>query len=314
MKAAGLPRTLTSEDADSPQVTTRRSGWWPGSPASHRPVQAAAVHPPGAQADGFRPAALATVGTADDLTFGALFAGADLPSLAIVDPGRIPSLTVSLLTSQEELDEIVALRRTVYSRHQRPMRIDREALDVAPHSAVLGVRDPAGLLFASIRVSFSEDGGQAWLNRYRLPDPYRGARLASFERLAIDKGGLRAVRAKQLLFKAAYLLAIGSMADWIVISTVAPLNRLFESLGFTSIFADGEPIQLDWFGDPQHVLAMPADDNGIALLKSNRQWYDLIVTPDNRLEAVLAAYFARIEGRADVTGFVPVERRRLARL
>ncbi len=192
------------------------------------------------------------------------------------------------------LDRVTALRKSVYAKHERPIRIGREAIDTAPRSAVFGIHDADEQLFATMRVSFSEDGGTPWLDKYQIPQAYRGSRLASFERLAIDAGGSRAARAKQALFKAAFLLALGSGVDYIVISTVAPLNRLFESLGFASVYDDGREIQLDWFGAPQHVLALRANDSGLSLLRANRSWYDHIVSHDAALELVLSEYFDRV--------------------
>lgn len=192
------------------------------------------------------------------------------------------------------LDRVVALRKSVYARHERPIAIERESIDSAPATAVFGVRDADRRLFATMRVSFSEDGGTPWLDKYQIPASYRGSRLASFERLAIDAGGSRAARAKQVLFKAAFLIALGSDVDWIVISTVTPLNRLFESLGFASLFDDGRQVQLDWFGAPQHILALRANDSGLSLLRANRTWYDYIVSQDPALEAVLSEYFDRV--------------------
>lgn len=231
------------------------------------------------------------------LAFAALFAGADLPRTDAGLDTPASALTIELVTDGAVLDEVVALRERVYSRHERPLQIRPEALDTAPRTAVLVVRDEAAELFATMRVTFSDDGGQAWRDRYRIPPSYQQSRIASFERLAIDRGGATAIRAKQLLFKAAYLLTIGSGVQWIIISTVHPLNRLFESLGFTNLFGQGATVQLDWFGMPQHVLAMPTDGLALPLLRANRKWYDLIVTHDARLEALLGRYFSALEQR-----------------
>ena len=250
--------------------TEGRSAWWPGSPE----------------------------GRFDDpasLTLASLFAGADLPRTDAGLDTAARALTIELVKDEAILAEVVALRERVYSRHERPLKIRLEALDTAPRTAVLVVRDEAGELFATMRVTFSDDGGEAWRDRYRIPESYRQWRIASFERLAIDRGGATAIRAKQLLFKAAYLLTIGSGVHWIIISTVHPLNRLFESLGFTNLFGQGATVQLDWFGTPQHVLAMPTDELALPLLRANRKWYDLIVTHDARLEALLGRYFSTLE-------------------
>jgi hypothetical protein len=222
------------------------------------------------------------------------FARADMPSPDIVLPRPTdPLLDIKLLTSPADLDRVVALRKIVYARHERPIDIRGEAVDTATRSAVLGAMGNDGELVASMRVSFSQDGGDAWFDKYRLPDSYRSGRLASFERLAIDGGGMRAAHARQALFKVAFLLALGSSVDWIVISTVTPLNRLFESFGFSSAFPDGRQIKLDWFGEPQHILVLKANDSGLSLLKANRAWYDHIVTSDPALDGVLDQYYAK---------------------
>ncbi|MET0508188.1 MAG: hypothetical protein ABWZ78_08395 [Burkholderiaceae bacterium] len=266
---AGANHRLRGALAAARQRSSRYFGWWPGA------TLLGSTNPP------------------PSFSIGG-FARADMPAPDIVLPRLTdPGLDIKLLTSPADLDRVVSLRKAVYARHERPIDIRGEAVDTAARSAVLGALGNDGELFASMRVSFSQDGGEAWFDKYRLPESYRSGTLASFERLAIDGGGMRAAHARQALFKVAFLLALGSSVDYIVISTVTPLNCLFESFGFTSAFGDGRQIKLDWFGEPQHILVLRANDSGLSLLKANRAWYDHIVTSDPALDGVLDQYYAK---------------------
>ena len=265
---SGAAHRLSGATEVVPRRPSRPLGWWPGATFS--------------------------AGASTTMSVGsAEFARADMPAEETLRPWNTNgAVRVALLTSAADLERVVALRKAVYARHERPIEIGNEAIDNAPRTAVLGAFDRDGELFATMRVSFSEDGGDAWLDKYGVPEAYRKRRLASFERLAIDGGGMPAARAKQALFKVAFMLTLGSAVDWIVISTVAPLNRQFESFGFSSVFCDNRTIQLDWFGAPQFVLALKANDSGLSLLRANRAWYDHIVTADPVLDRVLAQYYA----------------------
>ncbi|MGE0800739.1 MAG: hypothetical protein AB7G13_24730 [Lautropia sp.] len=256
-------------------------------------------------------------GTPHDLSLEAIINGTAYVPLGRADFPRIESerlagtrasYVATLVEDEAELREILELRREAYERHGRSLDIHWEKEDLDKTNAVLAVRDIDRELFATMRVTFCLAPDAEWSKKFQLPYPYHGSRLSSFERLAIRGGGLRAARAKQALFKVAFLLSLAMETDWVVISTISPLNRLFESLGFINIFGHEQQVRVDWYGDPVYVLALKSNDSGRTLLKANRVWYDHIVAPDPGSYATLASYFrSRRGGKATVPSVESIE-------
>lgn len=176
---------------------------------------------------------------------------------------KVLPFTIRLATNESDLARVVALRSAAYGRHL-PGLASRLA---APEPVDL---DGSAIIFLAEDDRDREPLGTARLELNRrtslglersvaLPTPYRDARLAEPTRLAVLHDP-RGPTVKRALFKALYMSCIFHHVEWILLAARAPLDRQYESLGFTDIFADRRYIAMAHAGDlPHRVLALAVE-------------------------------------------------------
>lgn len=208
--------------------------------------------------------------------------------------GQNGPLRLSLVTDRDRMGQVMQLRRRAYRRHGYPeLPIEPDRHDLNPSTAILTVDDATGQAIATMRVCFNEGSTIDWSQRIELPSTFAGRRIAFFERLAVDGEGRTNARVKQLLFKAAWSLTEAAGVEMIVVATIAPLNRLFEGIGFTNVFGPGATRSVDWHPARFHVLHLALDTMDRMFLQSGPSWYSYCTEPDRSVEATVRAYQQR---------------------
>jgi len=161
---------------------------------------------------------------------------------------------VHLAVTSEDRSRVVELRKKAYSHHNRPMVIELEDIDEAENTALYYTKDDYGRVGASIRVVLGDE--------------------CMFERLAVTGNRREAFAARQALFKAAFLTALYTHQESVMITTVPPLDRLFAVYGFI----EEGTVNLDWFGGTQVQMRLDMRNQPRGLHRVNPTMYDYCMT------------------------------------
>ncbi len=170
---------------------------------------------------------------------------------------RLP-FRIRVVRDESDLAKAVGLRKSAYGRHipELGVRMGVEDCDRSMGTTVLLAeakfdRAPLG----TIRVQTNDCAPLAVEHSVALPDWCRSGRLAEATRLSVANGGAGRM-VKMMLFKALFLLCEQQDINWLIITARSPIDREYEAMQFTDIFADRQFIPMGHVGGlPHRVMA-----------------------------------------------------------
>ncbi len=169
---------------------------------------------------------------------------------------RLP-FRISLVQTEGELDQAVAIRHSAYARHV-PEVAERlnvaEPYDFVEDAAVLLAQSKLdGKPIGTMRIQTNQSSRLALEEAVALPDWLSGRRMAQASRLGIISGGMGRV-VKTALFKAYYQYCVQSEVDWMVIAARSPLDRQYQALLFEDLDPESRFVPLRHAGNIPHRL------------------------------------------------------------
>jgi hypothetical protein len=196
--------------------------------------------------------------------------------------------TVSLVQSEDDLRDAVAIRHAAYGHHLPELAHKFEHAESADHSdIVLLARAKAdGRAIGTMRVRVSDQAPLQAAQVLPLPTDLHGKRLAEATRLAVrGAGNGRMVR--DALFKAFWMICEARHVDYMVIASRAAMARTYEWLGFTDLVPGAGLIPLPYAANlPHRVLSFDLRSARRNWRASKHPMYDFVVAtthPDLQL-------------------------------
>jgi hypothetical protein len=203
----------------------------------------------------------------------------NLISLKPAMAGEPLPFTVRVVQSERQLAKAVSIRQRAYERHvpafAELLRLP-EAKDREPGCVVLVAESKLdGAPLGTLRIQTNRYQPLAIEASVALPDWLSGNVLAEATRLGVTEGGAGSV-VKTMLFKALYLYCIDKGIDWIVIAARPPLERMYERLLFSDVFADKTYFPMKHGGNiPHRVLALEIGAADARWRAAKHPMYDL---------------------------------------
>lgn len=172
---------------------------------------------------------------------------------------RLP-FTIRIADNEDSLLKAVDMRRAAYGRHlpEFAATMTIESSDRAVDTAVLLAESRLdGRALGTMRIQTNVDRPLAVEQSVRLPEWLRSARLAEATRLGVA-GGTIGRMVKVALCKALFMYCAQQGVDWMVITARSPLDREYEAMLFSDVFAKNEFVPMSHVGGmPHRVLAKP---------------------------------------------------------
>jgi hypothetical protein len=171
---------------------------------------------------------------------------------------RLP-FTVRRVDTDEALWKAVKIRHAAYARHvpdfARTLAMP-EACDYADDTVVLLAESKLdGSALGTARIQTNQHGPLHLEESIELPDWLQGRRLAEVTRLGVSEGRIGHV-VKVALMKAFFQFWEQSGTEFAIATGRAPIDRQYEQLMFTDVFAPGQMIPLSHVGNiPHRVMA-----------------------------------------------------------
>jgi len=153
-----------------------------------------------------------------------------------------------------------------------------EAKDSEPGCVVLVAESKLdGEALGTMRIQTNRYAPLAIEDSIALPEAFAGCSLAEATRLGVGVGRIGRV-VKTMMFKAFYLYCLEQCIEWIVIGARPPLDRMYQGLLFTDVFADQRYVPLKHAGHiPHRILALEVDAAEVRWRKARHPMYDLYV-------------------------------------
>ncbi|MBU1235198.1 MAG: hypothetical protein KJ634_04260 [Gammaproteobacteria bacterium] len=162
--------------------------------------------------------------------------------------------TVSIASTQSQLQKAVALRHAAYARHVPEFAAkltEPENADFDPGTIVLIAESKLdGSALGTMRIQTNQFAPLNLESSVTLPEWLEGFELAEATRLGIIEGPTGRL-VKTVLFKAYFLYCQSAKIDWMVITARKPLDRQYDALLFQDVFAT------KCFIPMRHVGGMP---------------------------------------------------------
>jgi hypothetical protein len=193
---------------------------------------------------------------------------------------RLP-FTVRVAATEEQLHKAVSLRQHAYGRHVPALgELLRaaEEKDHAPGCVVLVAESKLdGEPLGTMRIQTNRYAPLAIEESVALPQSFAGCSLAEATRLGVALGRVGRV-VKTMLFKALYLYCLDQGIEWVLIGARPPLDRMYEGLLCTDVFAPGDSFPLRHAGNiPHRILALEIDTADARWRAARHPMYDLYV-------------------------------------
>jgi hypothetical protein len=174
-------------------------------------------------------------------------------------PATIESLafTVRPVRGAADLRKAVAVRHAAYARHlpefARSLALP-EAADQEDDSVILLAESKDdGSPLGSVRIQSNAGQPLPMQASLALPPWLAARRLAEVSRLGIVEGRIGR-QVKLALIKACFAHCERDGIDMAVVSGRAPIDRQYQQLLFTDVFANGEPVALRHVGNLPHRI------------------------------------------------------------
>lgn len=171
---------------------------------------------------------------------------------------RLP-FSVKIATTEEQLLKAVVVRHAAYARHVPEFAAQLREPEVTDFDAgaivLLAESKLDGTALGTMRIQTNHYGPLKMEQSISLPDWLQGLRLAEATRLGVSEGREGRL-VKTVLFKAYFLYCQRVMIDWMVITARKPLDRQYDALLFTNVFANSKLIPMRHVGNmPHRVMA-----------------------------------------------------------
>jgi hypothetical protein len=200
--------------------------------------------------------------------------------------------TIRLVSDESTLQKAVKVRHSAYARHVPDLAatmVEPEAYDAEPGTVVLLAESRFdGQPLGTMRIATNQFKPLTLESSVTLPEPYRGASLATAARLGVELGRAGAP-VKTALFKAFYAYCVAQGIDWMVIAARRPLDRQYSALLFHDIFPEQGFIPLSHAQNiPHRVLALDVAAVKGQWARAGHPLYDYIyrtIHPDIQVDA-----------------------------
>ncbi|MGZ5202871.1 MAG: N-acyl amino acid synthase FeeM domain-containing protein [Telluria sp.] len=171
---------------------------------------------------------------------------------------RLP-FTIRRVETEEGLRKAVAIRHAAYARHvpdfARTLETP-EACDYADDTVVLLAESKLdGSALGTVRIQTNSYGSLHIEESVELPDWLQGRHLAEVTRLGVDEGRIGRV-VKIALIKACFEFCEQNGIDYAIVTGRMPIDRQYEQLLFSDVFAEKTMVPLRHVGNiPHRVMA-----------------------------------------------------------
>lgn len=208
---------------------------------------------------------------------------------------------VSLVTSEDELERVVALRSSAYARHAAPaadkLRVP-EPDDARDDVVVLVAKSKLeDMVVGTIRLNPNSRTAMRFEASAPLPDRFAGARCVEFMRLGVASGG-NGDLVSAALAKASFHVCKASDVDFIFVASRHPVDVVYKRYRFDDLL-DGKKVQLDYAPGVEHsILCLPVATAEERWRKHSRSVHSFFVEtehPDIGVDYAEAAH--RLRGR-----------------
>ena len=171
---------------------------------------------------------------------------------------RLP-FTIKRVQTDDDMLKAVRVRHAAYARHVPEFAktlIAPEACDYDNDSVVLlAVSKLDGMALGSTRIQTNLSGPLHVESSVELPLWLQAKRMAEVTRLGIGEGRMGRL-VKLALIKACFEYCEHNRIEWAVVTGRAPIDRQYEQLLFSDVFADKQPVPLRHVGNiPHRVMA-----------------------------------------------------------
>lgn len=167
---------------------------------------------------------------------------------------RLP-FTIRRVENDADLWKAVRVRHAAYARHLPDFA---KTLDVPEQCdydndtvILLAESKLDGSAIGSTRIQTNATRALHVESSVALPDWLQGRRLAEVTRLGVGDGGSGRL-VKMALIKACFEYCENNAVDWAVVTGRAPIDRQYEQLLFSDVFADKQPVPLRHVGNIAH--------------------------------------------------------------
>lgn len=184
-----------------------------------------------------------------------LFEAVSAPQKAVE---RLP-FTIRRVVTEDDLLKAVRVRHAAYARHvpefARSLALPEEADYESDTIVLLAESKLDGTELGTARIRTNIHHPLHIEESVMLPQWLQGRRLGEVERLGVSQGRIGHV-VKVALVKAFFEFFENNDLEWAVISGRAPVDRQYEQLLFTDVFADKEMVPLRHIGNiPHRIMA-----------------------------------------------------------
>ena len=171
---------------------------------------------------------------------------------------RLP-FTIKRVQSDEDLWKAVKVRHAAYARHIPEFARTLDAPEECDYDSdaviLLAESKLDGSPLGSTRIQTNVHQPLHVEASVELPLWLQAQRLAEVTRLGVQEGHIGRV-VKIALIKACFEYCEQSKVDWAVVTGRAPIDRQYEQLLFSDVFADQQPVPLRHVGNiPHRVMA-----------------------------------------------------------
>jgi hypothetical protein len=180
------------------------------------------------------------------------------------EPGRAMAIerlpfTIKRVQTDEDLWKAVKIRHAAYSRHVPEFAktlAQPEESDFDSDGVVLLAESKLdGTPLGTLRIQTNINGALHVEDSVELPLWLSSRRLAEVTRLGVDEGRIGRL-VKIALIKASFDYCEQNDIDWAVVTGRAPIDRQYEQLLFTDVFANKAPVPLKHVGNLPHRVMM----------------------------------------------------------
>jgi hypothetical protein len=172
---------------------------------------------------------------------------------------RLP-FTIRRVQADEELWKAVRVRQAAYARHvpefARTLAVPEECDYASDAVVLLAISKLDGTALGSVRVQSNLSRALEVESSVELPLWLQVHRLAEVTRLAVGEGRGGSL-VKLALIKACFGYCMENRLDWAVVTGRSPIDRQYEQLLFSDVFADKRPVALHHVGNlPHRIMAV----------------------------------------------------------
>jgi hypothetical protein len=192
--------------------------------------------------------------------------------------GTLP-FVVKFARVKNPIKKIQDLRQETFGEHYPDLvsfMRDEDKRDWQDGSIVLYAQSKiTGEIVGSLRATDNLKRPIQYEREVQLPEYLQGKVLASTNRFVIARGPGAAI-VKMALIKAMYLYVVAIQIPFVMLAAMPPANRLYQRLGFKSVFASERMFRLSDFPKPITLLVIETEFFASELKQRNIPFYEFI--------------------------------------